>query len=1462
MSANESPTVVIDPGHGGSTRVGGSSPNNAAGPNGLLEKDVTLDLGRRVSSALAGRARVIMTRETDENRSLAERSRIARDANADVFLSIHMNGFPDASVDGSEAWIAKHATDGSRLLARSVLDRVVSVTQTRDRGVQQEDFGVLLPSRHASRTSATLLEVAFLTNPEEAHRLESESYRQSIAQAIAEGIVARLAANGGSATATALTTTAQTDAIAAVNAFRAETGAGAFTPRRDDVADRAIVLVNDPSLVEQGSLNLCGPAAVHRLWIERDPQAFARYVTSLYDTGSGSFGSKNVSPGSDLRKQDYDGRAVPAMTAAGGVCPSADWVAMSSLRDVTNTFLDFEGMPSEDVSAMSLPADVAAWLRATGLYSSVSDEGNWYLTKGLAHAEGLSPGSDTDVVLLINAHVLTSSAASGHKKSDEFILSAFPNHFVVLRSRVTEPTPDEVEFDCWTWGADVHVRIPKSVFVANYYGAVIARTTAPAATSSALAAGAPSRIDGMHPSAYNPSLPDWGDLRIDGIEFAIHRATEGKSNVDPFYAGPRAMRYLDARSNNAIVGAFHFTTAEEPLTAAPAHFRDQADHLIAVVGRVLPGDLPPTFDFEHKAANAVSWRGEAWREPIEAFLDRVETALGRVPMIYSAQSLWTEFIDKPISDAGGDAHAFDRFGDYPLWVIRLHSPKSGRYADRLTGTPELPSPWQDWAIWQYEGSLSGEESTPRAFKNLFKASPTMDMDVSNGGIHVLRGLAGIGRPAPHGDSVRFVAHADEDGTIRILSYLGFWLEANLTEQAQQPDTLHGPLAAGDVAACEVGNRQYLALRDRTDGHLYEIERGDGQFALTDLTDSVVNVGGATSPDYLLPASDPAYLVDGTDRMLVYWGKSDHQYLLRNVGGTWQLPALDVNAGAGIEPASGDAALYVADGNVHVVARAGADGHLWDAWHDGTTWSKRDLTADSGAPAATYQPAVYKDADGHARIVYRALRGHIHEIDPAVHDADLSQAAGAPTCAGNPAAFVLEGILHVVYRRPDGTLHEIFADGAGGFTHGDLGCNERAAAGPAASVGTDGGRPAAFVVFRDRDGGFQEAMLKAGSWSCAPIAPQPAQAAPAELGLDTSALEAPPTPVVTAADSPLVRPDRVLPANACGVARGGDGSYRERTPEKVVIHVLDDDGGYAVDIASWQSGHSCTPPHYVIRNDGEITQLVAEKYMAQHAGPGGNPTMIGIEHDGWDKEPSYFTEAMYVSSAALVRDICSRNGIDVDRGHIIGHDEVPGTTHGDPAGYWDWDYYMALVRWGGVDAATKPLRFVVDATALSGPTPSGAWHSVDRDSGRADWKRLRENAGPLFYSGYGPQYVRAAAAADAPDDDGVQFRFVVPEAGSWGVSAWWPILDDACSATRIEISVPTSSNADQQLQTMVVDQTARWLRTRATLALPLSPAWCPLPMLELQQNDEVRVRVLRRSDKPGYVIADAVRFLKT
>ena len=188
------PTVVIDPGHGGATADGGSSPNNATGPNGLLEKDVTLDLGRRVSALLANRANVILTRTTDVNVSLSDRAKVARDANADLFLSIHLNGWKDPAVDGTETWVAKNASAASRDLAERVLTHVVGVTHAPNRGVKEEDFGVIRSDRQAPRTAATLVEVAFLTNPGEAERFTDDDYKQAVAQAIADAIVERLPA--------------------------------------------------------------------------------------------------------------------------------------------------------------------------------------------------------------------------------------------------------------------------------------------------------------------------------------------------------------------------------------------------------------------------------------------------------------------------------------------------------------------------------------------------------------------------------------------------------------------------------------------------------------------------------------------------------------------------------------------------------------------------------------------------------------------------------------------------------------------------------------------------------------------------------------------------------------------------------------------------------------------------------------------------------------------------------------------------------------------------------------------------------------------------------------------------------------------------------------------------------------------------------------------------------------------
>jgi N-acetylmuramoyl-L-alanine amidase/peptidoglycan hydrolase-like protein with peptidoglycan-binding domain len=182
------PIIVIDPGHGGKEKVGGSSPNNAVGANGLLEKNLTLDVANRVVKSLANQADVFMTRAGDTNIGLAARAKVAKDKNASLFLSIHFNGFEDSKVDGTEVWVAKEANSSSKKFAKTLLENVVDSTKVKNRGVREGDLGVLLPNRHSSVTSACLLEVSFLSNPTQAHELESDTYKQNIANSIISSV--------------------------------------------------------------------------------------------------------------------------------------------------------------------------------------------------------------------------------------------------------------------------------------------------------------------------------------------------------------------------------------------------------------------------------------------------------------------------------------------------------------------------------------------------------------------------------------------------------------------------------------------------------------------------------------------------------------------------------------------------------------------------------------------------------------------------------------------------------------------------------------------------------------------------------------------------------------------------------------------------------------------------------------------------------------------------------------------------------------------------------------------------------------------------------------------------------------------------------------------------------------------------------------------------------------------------
>ncbi|MFD3762576.1 N-acetylmuramoyl-L-alanine amidase [Streptomyces sp. NPDC058622] len=131
--------------------------------------------------------------------------------------------------------------------------------------------------------------------------------------------------------------------------------------------------------------------------------------------------------------------------------------------------------------------------------------------------------------------------------------------------------------------------------------------------------------------------------------------------------------------------------------------------------------------------------------------------------------------------------------------------------------------------------------------------------------------------------------------------------------------------------------------------------------------------------------------------------------------------------------------------------------------------------------------------------------------------------------------------------------------------------------------------------------------------------------------------------------------------------------------KVVVHVTQ--GSYAGTVSWFQNPSAGVSAHYVVRSsDGQVTQMVRDGDTAYHA-RSANAYAVGIEHEGYVDNPSWFTDAMYRSSADLTRHLANRYGIPKTRANIVGHSEVPGNDHTDPGPNWNWNYYMQLVNGG-------------------------------------------------------------------------------------------------------------------------------------------------------------------------------------
>ena len=211
--------VVIDPGHGGHDQ-------GTAGPHGLLEKDVVLDVAQRLGALIEERmgAEVIYTRSDDTFIPLQARTAMANDKKADLFLSIHANSSPVAPVAGIETFYlslkgTKYATDvaarenasfeksvfdlpdlvaqiakndkaqeskefAERIQAALYAFSVRNVPGSKDRGVKSAPFVVLIGAHMPS----VLAEIGFLTNTKEESLLKKPDYRQKLAEALYRGV--------------------------------------------------------------------------------------------------------------------------------------------------------------------------------------------------------------------------------------------------------------------------------------------------------------------------------------------------------------------------------------------------------------------------------------------------------------------------------------------------------------------------------------------------------------------------------------------------------------------------------------------------------------------------------------------------------------------------------------------------------------------------------------------------------------------------------------------------------------------------------------------------------------------------------------------------------------------------------------------------------------------------------------------------------------------------------------------------------------------------------------------------------------------------------------------------------------------------------------------------------------------------------------------------------------------------
>ena len=301
-------------------------------------------------------------------------------------------------------------------------------------------------------------------------------------------------------------------------------------------------------------------------------------------------------------------------------------------------------------------------------------------------------------------------------------------------------------------------------------------------------------VPGIDVSYWDAGI-DWPKVRATGQRFVFAKATEGDFHSDQTFGA----NWSGAKAAGLLRGAYHFFRANVDGKKQAARFIDYVKSVNDL------GELPPVLDLETHDGQ----KKEKIIERAKVWLDLVEAAFGKKPIIYSAQY----FLQDYFSEAGGGPPIWAK--DYPLWLAQYPN----NYSE--DSKPFLPRGWFKWTFWQYseKGRVNG-------------INASVDMNLFNGALEELYQLAGVkpvtadsSKPKRHsvaaGDS--FESIANKYGvTVREL------VSAN-PQLLKTGDSLTVPIAVAIPAEGEAGSTG--GRSGSSSPRTYTVKSGDSLYAI-------------------------------------------------------------------------------------------------------------------------------------------------------------------------------------------------------------------------------------------------------------------------------------------------------------------------------------------------------------------------------------------------------------------------------------------------------------------------------------------------------------------------------------------------------------------------------------------------------------------------------------------------------